>query len=300
MNSQPELKLLPVSELVTENIRYDYGDLQALAATFVDGQPDAPPVVHPNERGYIVEEGNRRVEAARQIGTTHLWCVVKPTAPDNLKIRQLIADLQHKRLIPLEKAQALRDILDESPDLTQAQLAETLGRSETEISQALGLLDLAEPVQQALRQGHISEGIAELLIPLDVESQERVLPDILPLKGKRSNKPTVAQARRVISEATMTEEERRRLEDKVLARTLARVREEASQHQPDLCDRLLDNGEPTHAVHLLYWLVQATDNVEQAWQVHKLEGSSVDLRRRVNDVATRLIEVTEKIREVTK
>lgn len=298
MNSQPKLELLPVSQLVTDqNIRHDLGDLAALGQTFVSGQPNTPPVVYPNGHGWVVEDGSRRVGAAKLMGIEQLWCVVKPIAPDSLKVQQLIADLQHKDLEPLEKAEAMRNILAEDPDLAQVQLAEQLGLSTTEVSQALGLLGLCQEVREALRRGDISTGIAELLIPLDEETQGRVMPEILKGRGSRSGKPTVRQAQGIIKKATVTNGDREDQEAAELARSLRNIREERGQR--DVSDALLDNGEPVNAVHLHYWLLQALDEVEQAWAVHKPDGCSVDLRRKINDLAVRLGAVAEKIEEAT-
>ena len=296
---EPQLKSLPIDQLITDgNIRHDYGDLLALAGTFVDGQPDTPPVVHRNQRGYIVEEGNRRVEAAKLIGTKILWCVVKPAPPDNPKMRQLIADFHHKSLTPLERAEALQAITAEAPDLTQARLGEVLGISQTEVCQTLGLLNLCPEAQEAIREEFIGMGIAELLMPLDCKIQERVLPEILRRKGPRTGKPTVAQARRAISEATMTEEDRKAREDASLAAALGRIAAEPN-HVPDTFDKLLDAGEPAQAVHFLYYMIQAEYEIGRCRETYSLEGASADLRKRINDLASRLSEEAQKIKEMT-
>lgn len=299
---EPQLKLLPIGLLITSgNIRYDYGDLMVLASTFIDGQPDSPPIVHQNERGYVVEEGNRRVKAAELIGTEMLWCVVKPTPPDSPKMRQLIADYHHKSLTPLERAEALQAITAEAPDLTQAQLGEMLGISQTEASQTLGLLDLCQGAQQALQDGIIGMGIAELLMPLDRETQGRVLPEILKRKGQRTGKPTVAQARRVISEATMTEEEQKAREDAALATAIRNHREP----RPELMDafyRMPEADEPEQTAHtlMLYEVMRAEETLTSAWETWQADGCSPALRDKISRAANRIKQLAKRIEEATR
>lgn len=298
--STPKLRKLSVSQLTTcNNIRSEYGDLTALAGTFINDQPDAPPVVYSNGDGYIVAEGNRRVLSAQQAGITHLWCVVKAIAPDDLAVRQLVADLQHKELEPLERAHALRDILDASDD-TQAELAEQLGRSPTEISQSLALLELCKGAQEALRRGYISEGIAELLIPLDHDDQRRMLPDILRAKGPRSRKPTVGQAKKIIKDATMTAEERKNKEEAALADAIREI----EQYQPK-CDAfyaLEEAADPEQTIHVLflYEVMHAEDLLTSAWSGYNREGCSEALRKKVNRAAIRIMQLAKKIEEVSK
>lgn len=303
---EPQLIKLPVASLVTEhNIRQEYGDLEALGGTFHDGQPDESPVVSPNGSGedcYVVIHGNRRVEAARRQGTEYLYCLIRPVADfAELWLMQLTADVQHQSLSPLERAKAMRRLLQAKPNMSQVQLAETLGRSPTEICRTLALLDLCEEARQALREGTIAEGVAELLIPLDQETQARVLPDILRQRGKRTDKPTVAQARRVIAEATLTDEERQEQEAEALARSLSRIAEETRQKQvPDFFDSLLDMGEPAQAVHLLYYLMEAGYQVASARETYSLNGASPNLLARIRDAVTSLAEEAAKIQEVVK
>lgn len=302
---EPQLVRLPVASLVTEhNIRQEYGDLEALAGTFEGGQPDESPVVSPNGSGgtYLVVHGNRRVEAAKMQGIEHLYCLVRPVADfAELWLRQLTADVQHQSLSPLERAGAMRRLLQARPEMSQIQLAAMLGRSPTEICRTLALLDLCPEAQQALREGTIAEGVAELLIPLDQEAQGRVLPDILVCKGKRTDKPTVAQARRIISEATMTDEERQEQEAEALARSLSRIAEETRQKQvPDLFDSLLDGGEPAQAVHFLYYLMEANYQVASVRETYRLDGASPNLLARIRDAAASLAEEAARIQEVVK
>jgi ParB/RepB/Spo0J family partition protein len=300
--SQPTFQRLQVDLLDSRsNIRGDYGNLEALAGTFEDGGPEEPPVVHPNGIGYIVQAGNRRVEAARQAGITHLWCVVKPPLDDDRELhrRQLIADLHHKSLSPLERAKAMAGLLEETPDLTRVGLARLLGITKSAVTRTLGLLDLAEPVQDALQDELINESIASLLIPLDIEDQKRVLPEILATAGERSDGPTVAAATQIVQAKTTPSEQRpgrpRGTRHKTEKEPGPAQPKKKRPREVDPYDRLLRNGEPTLAVHLLYELSEARGSVVQTWRVCNLDGCSDDLRRQIRVVAGQVRCLAEEI-----
>jgi hypothetical protein len=184
---------------------------------------------------------------------------------------------------------------------SQKEVAERLGISEPVVSRTLALLDLHPDAQQAVADKGICMGVAEILIPLDPKTQVEVLPDILNSKGQRSGKPTVTQARRIVSEATMTEEERQAKEDEAVARALERIAEETRQKQmPDLFSNLIDDGEPPQAVHFLYYLMEALYQIEQCREKYRLEGASPDLLKRIRTIAASLAEEATKILEVTE
>jgi ParB family chromosome partitioning protein len=303
MKQQPTLQNLPVALLdTTGNIREDYGDLRSLAGTFEDKRPNEPPVVipYPDREGYAVESGNRRVEAARQDGIDRLWCVVKPEPldPTELRKRQLIADLYHKPLTPLERAQAMQALLEET-GLTQAGLGRILGKTEGEISRNIALLDTAPPVQQAIQEEEISWGIAQLLIPLSQDEQAEVLPDILETAGERTGKPTVAAARRIIRR---TKREKMRLEapmarerDEQTVQQPRPAQKDAEEPLPDPYTLLLDAGENVRCVHLLYELQEAAQEIATAWEVCKLDDCSQHLRQQIQYAARDVRDVATKI-----
>jgi len=303
MEQQPTLQNLPVDLLDTSgNIRGDYGDLGALAGTFEDGGPDDPPVVtpYPDGEGYIVVSGNRRVEAARQDGIDRLWCVVKPVPldPTELRRRQLIADLYHKPLTPLERAQAMQALLEET-GLTQAGLGRILGKTKGEISRNIALLDAAPPVQEAIQEEQISWEIAKLLVPLDRDEQEDVLPDILETAGERSGKPTVAAARRIVRRAKRekmrSEAPIARERGKHVVQQPRPVQEDTEEDLPDPYALLLDAGENVRGVHLLYELQEAAQGIATAWEVCKLDDCSQHLQQQIRYAARDVRDIAEKI-----
>jgi len=57
----------------------------------------------------------------------------------------------------MEEAGALRSLM-KNFDLTQAQVSELVGKSESTVSKVIGLLKLPDPVQQLLQKGLLEAG----------------------------------------------------------------------------------------------------------------------------------------------
>lgn len=64
----------------------------------------------------------------------------------------LIENLQRENLNPIDEAQAYEQLMQLN-DLTQTQLAQDIGKSQSYVANKLRLLKLAEPVQEYLAKG---------------------------------------------------------------------------------------------------------------------------------------------------
>lgn len=298
MNDRPEIKLILLDELRPHNIRQDYGDVVALAGTFKkeENGPDIPLVVYKDGDGYDVLEGHRRLEAARQAGLLAVWAVVKPgPMPENIVERQLVLDLQHKPLEPLERARAMRQLM-QTHGLSQQDLAGRLGRSEAYVCEMLGLLDLAEPVQEALAERRISKSQARSLLSLSEEDQAGVLPEI---EGK-----TVAASNRIIARLTETEEEHQAREDARLAESIKRMHDATPDpFENDSFDEFLAQGETAHAVSVFSYVAQARAALLEAVEEKErdaLRKAGTELKKRVNRLATEIIGLATTIEETSR
>ncbi len=79
-------------------------------------------------------------------------------------------NLKRKDLSDLEKARAFKDYLDEF-HCTVEELARQLSMSRSAVSNLIRLLDLTEPVRNALQAGKITAGHARALLPLEAADQ---------------------------------------------------------------------------------------------------------------------------------
>ncbi len=91
----------------------------------------------------------------------------------------LIENLQRSDLNPLEAAEAYRQ-LNEEFGLSHEEISARVGKSRVSITNTLRLLQLPHDVQQAVRDGQISEGHARALLGLHSDqAQSAVLQTIL-------------------------------------------------------------------------------------------------------------------------
>jgi ParB family transcriptional regulator, chromosome partitioning protein len=118
------------------------------------------------ERGrYVLIAGERRWRAARLAGLTAVPVVVREAAPRAMLELALVENVVRADLSPLEEAAAYRQLIDDF-GLTQAAVAERVGRSRVSVTNTLRLLALPEVVQGALAEGAITEGHARALLGL--------------------------------------------------------------------------------------------------------------------------------------
>ena len=91
----------------------------------------------------------------------------------------LLENLQRKNLNPIEEARTYQKIL-EIDQMTQEELAKTMGKSQSAVANKLRLLSLPEEVQKALLKEQISERHARALINIpDAKKQKEMLKKII-------------------------------------------------------------------------------------------------------------------------
>lgn len=148
-------------------------DLQTLAASIrVHGVIQPLVVTHGAERGrYVLIAGERRWRASRLAGLGAVPAVVKEAVPRAMLELALVENVVRADLSPLEEAAAYRQLIDDF-GLTQAAVAERVGRSRVSVTNTLRLLALPDRVQRALGAGEISEGHARALLGLPTAAEQ--------------------------------------------------------------------------------------------------------------------------------
>ncbi len=122
---------------------------------------------------YQLVAGERRLRAAAKAGWAEVPVQVVE-ADDRLAAElAIVENMQRKDLGPLEKAASFQRYLEQY-GCTQEELAARLKLDRSTIANLIRLLELPATVQEALRQGKITQGHARALLPLGDE-QEQVL-----------------------------------------------------------------------------------------------------------------------------
>ncbi len=142
------------------------GVIQPLLVRPLPGQPDK----------YQIVAGERRWRAACKAGLRRVPVYRREMSDSDVMLVALMENLQREDLNPAEEAMALQELKDRL-ELTQETLAERLGRSRSQVANALRLLQLPKKALECLQNGAISAGHARCLLAFgkDAAEQDRFL-----------------------------------------------------------------------------------------------------------------------------
>lgn len=117
---------------------------------------------------YEVIAGERRLRAAKKAGLTEVPVIVREYDEKQRKFIAIIENLQREDLNAVEKALGFKEIIDEF-NLTQEELAKTVGKSRVSITNSLRILSLDEKIIEMIKEGSLSEGHARALLSIEDE-----------------------------------------------------------------------------------------------------------------------------------
>lgn len=126
-----------------------------------------------NNNRYEIIAGERRFRAAELLGLTSIPVIIKEVNDEKAIAMALIENIQREDLNPIEEALALERLAKEF-NLTHIQVAETVGKSRTAVTNSLRLLNLGEDLKKMLIQKEIEVGHAKALLSLRAEQQSHV------------------------------------------------------------------------------------------------------------------------------
>src|SRR5690606_19833701 len=162
----------------TAQVRKRFRNLEALGQSMKDHGQDHPIRVSPKDKkGYKIKKGERRWRAA-QIYDLHVDILVDERDQEEVDeiIGQLIENIQRDDLSPLEQAEAY-DVLRQN-GMSQAEIAQNVGKSESTISKHLSLLRMPECITELVESEIIRDleipGILRKIHELDPERCEQI------------------------------------------------------------------------------------------------------------------------------
>ena len=128
-----------------------------------------PIVVRPTSSGvYQIVAGERRWRACRMAELYEVPVIIKELDDQKYYEIALIENLQREDLNAVEEAQGYRTLID-SYGLTQEQVAESVGKSRSAVTNALRLLNLNEDALAALEKGEITAGHARAILAAETD-----------------------------------------------------------------------------------------------------------------------------------
>ncbi|EMU9688269.1 ParB/RepB/Spo0J family partition protein [Listeria innocua] len=127
-----------------------------------------PIILRNTDKGYEIVVGERRYRAAKEAKLKEIPAVVRDLTEEEMMELSVIENLQREDLSPLEEAESYQFLMKKL-GLTQAKLAERVGKSRPYIANFVRLLILPEEVQVMLRDGSLSAGHGRVLLGLKLK-----------------------------------------------------------------------------------------------------------------------------------
>jgi ParB family chromosome partitioning protein len=124
-----------------------------------------PIVVRKHGDGYELVMGERRLRASIAAGLDKIPAIVRDTADDAMLRDALLENIHRAQLNPLEEAAAYQQLLEEF-GATHDELASRIGRSRSQVTNTIRLMNLPVPVQRRVAAGVLSAGHARALLGL--------------------------------------------------------------------------------------------------------------------------------------
>ena len=149
-------------------------ELRELAESLKNSGLVQPPTVRKNAAGkYELIAGERRLRAAQLIG----WKKIRVTLieADDLTAASMTAteNVNRENLNPIEEASSYK-MLQEKFNLTQAEVAEKVGKGRATVANSVRLLELPDEVKALVQDSLVSVGHAKVLLSVDSE-KDRIL-----------------------------------------------------------------------------------------------------------------------------
>lgn len=133
-----------------------------------------PLIVSKEGEIYKIIAGERRWRASKEAGLQKLPVVIKDITPREFMELAIIENVQREDLNPLEEAEAY-ERLSREYNMTQDEIAESVGKSRPAIANAIRLLTLSDEVRKMIIDGSLSAGHARCIAGIkEKDAQNKV------------------------------------------------------------------------------------------------------------------------------
>ena len=131
-----------------------------------------PLLVRPVDTGYELVAGERRLRAAGMAGLEQVPVVIKELTDDRMLEMSIVENIQREDLNPMEEAEAYQRLMTEF-SLTQAKVAERVGKSRSAVANFLRLLQLPQSIRASIMDNTLSMGHARALLGADTPARQK-------------------------------------------------------------------------------------------------------------------------------
>ena len=153
----PVGRMIPIEQLDPnpDQPRQVMGDLSELMASIAEKGIIEPLIVRQQRGRFQIIAGERRYQAAVQIGVQEVPVIIRDVDDGELIEISLIENIQRKDLTSFEEAEALQSLGDRF-NYTHEELARRLGKSRTSITESLKLNAMPDAVKNLCRLADIT------------------------------------------------------------------------------------------------------------------------------------------------
>lgn len=138
-----------------ENMRIDTGDIVELSESIKEHGLMQPLVVTRTNKGFLLLCGHRRLAASRRAGLKEVPVMVREVDGDAERLTAMVVENVHRlHLSPLEEGKAFKRMA--AAGLSQYEIAERIGKSQTYVSDRLKLTELDPTIQARVHAGELS------------------------------------------------------------------------------------------------------------------------------------------------
>lgn len=236
---------------------FDQDKLEELASSIRQHGVIQPLTVRKLSSGYYqIIAGERRWRAARLAGLKEVPAIIIEADDQKAMELAMIENLQREDLNPIEEAEGYR-ALTETYGMTQAQAAESVGKSRSAVANAMRLLELDPTIQHYIETHQISAGHARALLPLSPVLRVKALEAIM------QNHLNVRQTEQLVKRIQTSESQKRPApEKKAAVDYAAEAAKELSARLGRACR--ISHGRKKGKVEIEYYGVDDLNNLLEA------------------------------------
>lgn len=150
---------------------FDPDQLNMLAGSITKHGVIQPLTVREKNGAYQIVAGERRWRAAKIAGLSEVPVRIMELTDSETAQIALIENLQREDLNPIEEANGYK-VLSEKYGLKQEEIALSVGKARSSITNTMRLLELPEEVKELTRQGKLSQGHCKALLSLQDEVKQ--------------------------------------------------------------------------------------------------------------------------------
>lgn len=175
-----EIKTIPIANIAPNpgqpRRNFDKTAMQDLALSIMEyGLMQPITVRQTGPFNYELIAGERRLTACKSLGMTYIPAIVMKADDTDSAILALVENIQRENLNYIEEAESFCALITDH-GLTQEELADKLGKSQSTIANKIRILRLPPSVRSVLIENNLTERHARALLRLSDERQQlRVL-----------------------------------------------------------------------------------------------------------------------------